>query len=101
MDIIWLTRICGDSCRPPKLGHCRDGGNQGRTRFVPLSAENFAGRAEIPPDWNIAEMLALVEWVEHQHWIYETVLPDEWLKLNSRFRLKSRLRYSGWIFSQL
>jgi len=39
------------------------------------------------PDWNTGLNARHCEWVENRHWIYETLLPSEWLADGSLYRL--------------
>ena len=46
---------------------------------VPGSVQLALREAGLLPDWNTGLNARLCEWVENRHWVYETVLPDEWL----------------------
>lgn len=66
---------------------------------VPGSVQKALREAGILPDWNLAEVSRECEWVENRHWIYETILPREWLSSNKRLRLHcDGLDYSGWVY---
>jgi len=65
---------------------------------VPGSVQKALLDACLLPDWNIGLNSWLCEWVENRHWIYETVLPDEWLAQGKTFRLRCLgLDYCGCI----
>ncbi len=54
-----------------------------------------AGQLE---DWEQGYDTRNCEWVENRHWIYETVVPDEWLSEGGRCRLRCKgLDGPGWI----
>jgi beta-mannosidase len=55
---------------------------------VPGSVQKALLDAGLIPDWNVGLNAKLIEWVENRHWIYETVIPDEWLTPGRRFRLR-------------
>jgi len=46
---------------------------------VPGSVQLALKEAGLLPDWNSGLNARLCEWVENRHWVYETVLPDDWL----------------------
>jgi beta-mannosidase len=69
---------------------------------VPGSVQKALRDAGLLPDWNVGQNARACEWVENRHWIYETVLPDEWFNA-ARPGLGVRLScecldYKGWIF---
>ncbi len=66
---------------------------------VPGSVQAALRDAGIIPDWNIGDNAKLCEWVENRHWIYKTVLPDEWMDLSLDWELQCLgLDYSGWVY---
>jgi beta-mannosidase len=69
---------------------------------VPGSVQANLRAAGILPDWNVGRQARACEWVENRHWIYETVLPDEWLSggpAAPRHTLVCRgLDYAGWVY---
>lgn len=66
---------------------------------VPGSVQGALREADILPDWNVGVNSRHCEWVENRHWIYRTIIPDEWLDKQSAFRLECQgLDYSGWIY---
>jgi beta-mannosidase len=63
---------------------------------VPGSVQHALRAAGILPDWNIGLQAREGEWVENRQWMYETVLPDGWLKPGQMHRLRCLgLDYSG------
>lgn len=55
-----------------------------------------AGRID---DWNVGMNAVACEWVEHRHWMYETVIPDEWIELGMQFTLNCLgLDNAGYVF---
>ena len=68
------------------------------TARVPGSVQHALRSAGILPDWNMGLNARQCEWVENRHWIYETVLPNDWFEPGRRFRLHfAGLDHSGWI----
>jgi beta-mannosidase len=66
---------------------------------VPGSVQKALLEAGILPDWNIGLNARQCEWVENRHWLYETILPDDWLEPGSIFRLECQgLDYNGWVY---
>jgi beta-mannosidase len=66
---------------------------------VPGSVQRALGEAGILPDWNLPDSARACEWVENRHWIYEVVLPDDWVEPGKTHRLRCMgLDYSGWVF---
>jgi beta-mannosidase len=55
---------------------------------VPGSVQKALLDAGHIPDWNKGLNARSCEWVENRHWIYETVLPDEWIDSEHKFHLK-------------
>jgi beta-mannosidase len=63
---------------------------------VPGSVQTALLRAGVIPDWNVALNSRQAEWVENRDWIYQTRLPDEWLREGQELRLKcAGLDYCG------
>ncbi|MCJ8329698.1 MAG: hypothetical protein HRT89_04440 [Lentisphaeria bacterium] len=46
---------------------------------VPGSVQMALRQQDILPDWNMGLKSRDCEWVEHRHWVYSVVLPDEWI----------------------
>ncbi len=44
---------------------------------VPGSVQQALQTAGILPDWNVRRNSRQCEWVEHRHWVFETVIPAE------------------------
>jgi beta-mannosidase len=72
---------------------------------VPGSVQANLRAAGILPDWNVGRQARASEWVENRHWIYETVLPDDWFGGAAatggalRHALVCRgLDYAGWVY---
>lgn len=66
---------------------------------VPGSVQQTLREADLLSDWNLTDNARACEWVENRHWIYETLLPDEWLKSGDACRLNCLgLDYNGWVF---
>jgi beta-mannosidase len=66
---------------------------------VPGSVQAALLRDGILPDWNQAGNPEKCEWVENRHWMYEAVVPSDWVTPGSTIRLNCLgLDYSGWIF---
>lgn len=65
---------------------------------VPGSVQISLRDAGLLPDWNVGLNYRLCEWVENRHWIYETVIPREWVEPGKTIRLHCEsLDYTGWI----
>lgn len=63
---------------------------------VPGSVQFSLKEAGLLPDWNVGLNYRDCEWVENRHWIYETRIPDAWMKPGLTFRLNCRgLDYCG------
>ncbi|MCD5401780.1 hypothetical protein LR013_04225 [candidate division NPL-UPA2 bacterium] len=63
---------------------------------VPGSVQKALLDAGYLPDWNKGLDARCCEWVENRHWIYETVLPDDWVDKENRFYLRCLgLDYGG------
>jgi beta-mannosidase len=63
---------------------------------VPGSVQYALRAAGILPDWNVGLQARECEWVENRQWMYETILPDEWLEPGKTHRLSCLgLDYSG------
>lgn len=66
---------------------------------VPGSVQGALRAAGVLPDWNIGMNYRAYEWVENRHWIYRTVLPNEWVNAGSAFRLECLgLDFCGWVY---
>lgn len=66
---------------------------------VPGSVQMALLDAGVIEDWNVGDNSKKCEWVENRHWIYSTVIPDEWIGSGDQLYLKCMgLDYSGWIF---
>ena len=65
---------------------------------APGSVQYALREAGIIPDWNMGLNARECEWVENRHWIYEAVVPDEWIEPDKTYRLNCRgLDYCGWV----
>lgn len=65
---------------------------------VPGSVQFALREAGILPDWNVGLNARNCEWVENRHWMYETIIPDEWVEKGASHRLCCLgLDYSGWL----
>lgn len=65
---------------------------------VPGSVQEALYRAGVLPDWNAGVNSRACEWVEHRHWIYETVIPSGWAgEGESACLVAEGLDYSGWV----
>ncbi|MHB0998837.1 MAG: glycoside hydrolase family 2 protein [Armatimonadota bacterium] len=65
---------------------------------VPGSVQESLKQAGTIPDWNNYPHWFDCEWVENRHWIYEAVLPKEWIEKGKTFRLHCEgLDYAGCI----
>ncbi len=47
---------------------------------VPGSVQQALREAGTLPDWNVKLNSRLCEWVENRHWVFETVLPADWVR---------------------
>ena len=54
---------------------------------VPGSVQAALRDAGVIPDWNMGLSYRECEWVENRHWIYEAVIPDEWITSGLTYRL--------------
>ena len=71
------------------------------TARVPGSVQAALRDAGILPDWRIGLNTRQCEWVEHRHWLYQTVLPAEWCDKPGRKILRADgLDYQGHIIVQ-
>lgn len=65
---------------------------------VPGSVQAALLAAGLLPDWNIGMNTRACEWIEQRHWMYETILPDNYLKKGFSHRLSCLgLDGSGWV----
>ncbi len=66
---------------------------------VPGSAQLALLNAGLIKDWNVGLNAYDCQWVENLHWVYQTVIPDQWLHSGKQFRLHCEgLDYRGGIF---
>ncbi|MFA5292731.1 MAG: glycoside hydrolase family 2 TIM barrel-domain containing protein [Phycisphaerae bacterium] len=54
---------------------------------VPGSVQTALLNAGLIEDWTKGLNGRLCEWVENRHWIFQTVMPDEWFKNNKNFSI--------------
>jgi len=65
---------------------------------VPGSVQLALLKAGLIKDWNIGLNGRLCEWIENRHWIYQTIMPDEWFAGAKNFVLTFHgLDYCGQI----
>lgn len=65
---------------------------------VPGSVQGALRNAGLLPDWNQGLNARLCDWVENRHWIYETLIPDNWVRPGRPYRLRCQgLDYAGCI----
>jgi beta-mannosidase len=65
---------------------------------VPGSVQYSLLQAGLIPDWNKGLNYRECQWVENFHWIYEAILPANWISKDVSFRLACQgLDGSGWI----
>lgn len=65
---------------------------------VPGSVQHALRQAGILPDWNVGLNSRLCEWVENRHWVFETVLPGQWISAPGRkILICEGLDYQGFI----
>ncbi|MFZ2658676.1 MAG: glycoside hydrolase family 2 TIM barrel-domain containing protein, partial [Victivallales bacterium] len=65
---------------------------------VPGSVQGALREAGLLPDWNIGLNFRECEWVEHRHWMFETIVPDGHFKKGLSHRLCCQgLDGSGWV----
>ena len=66
---------------------------------VPGSVQSALRDAGLLPDWNVGLNYRDCEWVENRHWVYETRIPDEWIRTGLTHRLNCLgLDYSGEVY---
>lgn len=66
---------------------------------VPGSVQYTLREAGLIPDWNMGNNYRDCEWVENRHWVYETILPDDWFKSDKTYRLHCEgLDYCGVVY---
>ncbi len=66
---------------------------------VPGSVQLALLNAGLIKDWNIGFNARDCQWVENEDWVYQTVIPDQWLHSGKQFRLHCEgLDYRGGIF---
>lgn len=65
---------------------------------VPGSVQQALREAGLLPDWNVGLNSRECDWVENRHWVFETAIPDEWVKPGVPVRLRcDGLDGPGWI----
>jgi beta-mannosidase len=63
---------------------------------VPGSVQKALLNAGLIPDWNVGLNARNAEWVENRDWVYQTEIPDEWIREGSQIRLRcAGLDYAG------
>jgi beta-mannosidase len=63
---------------------------------VPGSVQLALLNAGVIKDWNVALNARDCEWVENRDWVYQTAIPDEWIKDAGQIRLHcAGLDYTG------
>lgn len=66
---------------------------------VPGSVQRALREHGLLPDWNVGLNARQCEWVENRHWIFETEVPQDWLRAGKTVRLRCEgLDYCGWVF---
>ncbi len=66
---------------------------------VPGSVQLALLNAGLIKDWNVGLNARECQWVENEDWVYQTVIPDQWLHSGRQFRLHCEgLDYRGGIF---
>ena len=66
---------------------------------VPGSVQLALLEAGLIKDWNVGLHARDCQWVENLDWVYQTVIPDDWVKNGKQFRLHCEgLDYRGAIF---
>lgn len=55
---------------------------------IPGSVQMALLNAGLVPDWNVGLNSRQLEWVENRDWIYQTQIPDEWLRHARKVRLR-------------
>ena len=66
---------------------------------VPGSVQLALLNAGLIPDWNVGLNARDCQWIENEDWVYQTVIPDQWLKSGKQFRLHCEgLDYRGGVF---
>lgn len=61
---------------------------------LPGSVQENLRRAGLLPDWHNGLNARAVEWVEHRHWMFETVLPE---MAEAPVLVAESLDYAGWV----
>ncbi len=65
---------------------------------VPASVQHLLRQHGVIPDWNLHLHSRDIEWVENRVWVFQTVLPREWLDGGPSRRLRCQgLDHAGWI----
>ena len=66
---------------------------------VPGSVQLALLNAGLIQDWNIGLNARDCQWVENEDWVYQTMIPDQWLHSGKQFRLHCEgLDYRGGVF---
>lgn len=66
---------------------------------VPGSVQRALFEAGLIPDWNVGLNYRECEWVENRHWVFETIIPDEWIESRKMHRIRCMgLDYVGEVF---
>lgn len=66
---------------------------------VPGSVQLALLNAGLIKDWNVALNARDCQWVENEDWVYQTIIPDEWLHAGKKFRLHCEgLDYRGGVY---
>jgi beta-mannosidase len=66
---------------------------------VPGSVQYVLKEQGLIPDWNVGLNGRQCEWIENRHWLYEAVIPREWIEPGKTIRLRCLgLDYSGWVY---
>ncbi|MBN1349453.1 hypothetical protein JXJ21_08600 [candidate division KSB1 bacterium] len=55
---------------------------------VPGSVQMALREADLIPDWTLGLNARHCEWVENRHWIFETLIPDDWIPKGRQVRLR-------------
>jgi beta-mannosidase len=85
--------------RTMELGECPSAEIPGIAARVPGSVQQALRDAGLLPDWTLDSNWRACEWVEHRHWIYETILPGAWFGDGCEHELVFEgLDYAGWVY---
>ena len=65
---------------------------------VPGSVQMALFQSGLLPDWNFGLNALQCEWVENRHWIFQTILPDDWVQSHTEINLNCQgLDDRGWV----